>query len=166
MTRGTSTPPWPAKLALPLAAWLMLAAFQALAGCAGPRPAQPPDMQYGLEECTACRMIVSEPRHAAAVVYDDGRIERFDDVGCLLRHLTEAAPQWPPPPDAQIWVHGSDSQWLDARQAHFLYDPGVTTPMGYGWLAFGEPRPGDGLLRFEELPAAVSMSRSMSQKSR
>jgi copper chaperone NosL len=108
-------------------------------------------------------MIVSDPRHAAAVVYGDGRIERFDDVGCLVRHLTEVSPAWPPSPETHIWVHGSEDQWLDARQARFLYDPSVATPMGYGWLALEESKAADTLLRFEQLPAAVSASQMASQ---
>ena len=150
------------QLQLPAAVGLVVAAYLALAACSAAPEVRPPDMQYGLEECAACRMIVSDPRHAAAVVYGDGRIERFDDIGCLVRHLVEASPAWPPPAEAQIWVHGSEGEWLDARQAVFLHSPGLTTPMGYSWLALEESDAAEAL-DFQQLEAAVSATVSATE---
>lgn len=134
-----------------------LGALLVLASCAGPAGHQPPDMQYGLDECAHCRMIVSEPRHAAAVVFGDGvpadgRTLRFDDLGCLMSHLAES----PDAADARVWVHDADGRWLDGREALYRHLPDETTPMGYGFVAVRtDDGSGASLLDWSRLPAAV-----------
>lgn len=131
---------------------VMLGALLALAACAGPGGDQPPDMQYGLDECAHCRMIVSEARHAAALVYADGRTLRFDDLGCLVGHLEGTAVE----PDARFWVHDADGRWLDARVALYRHGLDETTPMGYGFVALRtDDGSGASLLDWSRLPAAV-----------
>ena len=60
-----------------------------LAACGSPDPEAPPEIAYGLEECSHCRMIISEERFAAATRTAGGAVARYDDVGCLL-------PSWRP----------------------------------------------------------------------
>lgn len=105
----------------------------ALGACGGPDEPAPPEMHYGLDECATCRMIVSEERHAAARVTRDSA-ERFDDLGCLVARVAER-----PSPGARVWVHGTEG-WLDARQAVYVHQPDLSTPMGYGYRAYA---PGD-----------------------
>jgi copper chaperone NosL len=108
------------------------AALVLFAGCGGEPPGAPPEIQYGLEECGHCRMIVSEEKHAAALVDADGTTTPFDDVGCLVDHLGER----PTAPD-KVWVHDHASgRWIDAESAWFVRDPRGTTPMGSGLVAF------------------------------
>ncbi len=111
--------------------WLGTAALVALA-CGDPHALAPPEIRYGLEECGFCRMIVSEERYASAVVDEAGTASPFDDVGCLLNHLTErpAAPK-------RVWVHDhAGGGWIAAEQAWFVRDPQGATPMGSGRVAF------------------------------
>ncbi len=103
-----------------------------LAGCGGEPAGGPPEIQYGLEECGHCRMIISEEKHAAAIFDQAGVATRFDDVGCLLDYL-QAQSMTP----ASAWVHDHASgAWIAAEPAFFVRDPRGTTPMGSGWLAF------------------------------
>lgn len=45
---------------------------------AGPEP-----MRYGKDECTSCKMIVSDQRFGAEIVTTKGRVLKFDDIGCM-----------------------------------------------------------------------------------
>ncbi len=106
-----------------------------LAACGGPEPDAPPEIAYGLEECSHCRMIVSEERFAAATRSADGSIARYDDVGCLLAAI-EAAGEVP----QRVWVHDADSvEWIDAGTAVFVQEEARATPMGSGLVALANP---------------------------
>lgn len=111
-----------------------------LGGCAGPAtPDGPPEVRYGLDACSRCRMILAEPRFAAARVSATG-VERFDDLACLAAHLAEHGA------GGDIWVHSfPDDRWLRTDEARFVYREGLATPMGSGWIAFpaGEVPPSD-----------------------
>ncbi len=112
--------------------WALAPALFAVAlGCAGPDPDAPPEIAYGHQECSHCRMIISEERFAAALQWADGEVARFDDIGCLLASM-EARAEVPP----KVWVHDADSvEWLDARTATFVLEEARTTPMGSGVVA-------------------------------
>lgn len=94
----------------------------------------PPTLHFGQDVCSACTMIVSEPRYAAAIVPDDGRGDAlpFDDIGCLFaweeRH-----------PDAPVrarWVHDhAGPDWIRAESAWYVRSPDLRTPMGSGVVA-------------------------------
>lgn len=103
-------------------------------GCNGGAPGvAPPEIAYGLDECSRCRMIVSEPRHAAAARSPAGEEARFDDLGCLVEHLRAAddGGAW------HAWVHaGGEATWHPAEQAVYVHLPGRITPMGSGLAAF------------------------------
>lgn len=101
-----------------------------LLGC-GAAVDAPPQITYGLEECSFCRMIISEKAYAAAVVSSDGTTRKFDDLGCLMA----ARQQWNRA-GARIWVHDADSgEWLDAADAYYVRQDAATTPMGSGLVA-------------------------------
>lgn len=95
-----------------------------------------PEIRYGQDECDQCRMIINEPRFAAAYVTADGQTRRFDDVGGMLiydeAHDEEVAIFWIHDYDTGEWVKASDAYfvWADAEALH--------TPMGYGIVAFAD----------------------------
>ena len=109
------------------------AAFLLLAGCGGEPAGGPPEIQYGLEECGYCRMIISEEKFATAIEAD-GTTIKFDDTGCMVDYLRERSTT---PGTEGVWVHDhATGGWIDADLAWFVRDPRGTTPMGSGLVAF------------------------------
>lgn len=106
---------------------LALAALALLAACArGVPEAGPPEIHAGADECDHCRMILSDPRFAAAAVDASGETARFDDLACLLNYLAG----WGERP-LSAWVQDYDrSGWLRAEAASFVRLPHLPTPMG------------------------------------
>lgn len=92
----------------------------------------PPEIIYGQDICDECGMIINEQRFAASYTTDSGEVRRFDDIGGMLLHNHETN---------EIvhiyWVHDfKTEEWIDASQAMFVVNRGLTTPMGWGVAAF------------------------------
>jgi len=91
-----------------------------------------PHIRYGEQTCDRCGMIISEKRFSAAYRTGKGELLKFDDFGCALLHRAEQQEAI-----AQVWGYDyEETGWLDARGAFFVNSPTVTTPMGYGIVAF------------------------------
>jgi copper chaperone NosL len=130
------------------------------AGCADDGP---PTVRYGHEGCAYCRMIVNDDRFAAALVTTSGEALKFDDVCCLVDHLSDN-----PGVEKSVWVRGYRSgQWHDARSAYFAYGPKLQTPMGAGLAAVATREEADALAgewggkvyRFDELAGFLAEQR-------
>lgn len=92
----------------------------------------PPEIRYGEDICDQCRMIISEPRFAAAYVSRTGETGRFDDIGDLVLFSLGQAEEV-----TIFWVHDYDTQeWLKADQAFFVLSKNLHTPMEHGVAAF------------------------------
>lgn len=115
-----------------MARWPLVLTLVVVAACGGDDGPAPPEIQYGLQECGFCRMIISEEKFASAVADEVGGATAFDDVGCLLDYLHEH-----PEAGGRVWVHDhSGGGWLAAEEASFVRDPRGSTPMGSGLVAF------------------------------
>ncbi len=103
-------------------------------GCqASPPLDKPPDIRYGEDACDQCRMIISEPRFAAAYVTPQGEVRRFDDIGDMVLFLLDQQEE------GTLWVHDYETEdWLKADQAFFVISQALYTPMGYGVVALGD----------------------------
>ena len=128
----------------------------AAGGCAGGVPDGPPAIRYGEAACEACRMLVSEPRFAAAARASDGEPLVFDSIGCLLRYEQARAVVV-----RHRWVHDYETgQWVDAAEAWFVHSRDLMTPMGDGVVALADQARAEALaaghrgriLRFGALP--------------
>lgn len=118
---------------------LTLAAVMLAAGCSEDRGNGPPAIKYGHAECAGCGMIVSSERYASAIVLpapSEPRDLVFDDISCMLEYETAHDIDRA----ALRFVHDADSlQWLPAKDATFVRNPEVHTPMGSGLQAFARP---------------------------
>ena len=119
-----------------LAGALLLVVAIAGTACARPQSQepQPPEIQYGLDTCDACGMMLSEPRFTAATLLQNGEYRKFDDIGDMIVYHMDHPDQ-----QVQAWfVHDSDSEeWLRAEGAFYVVSLEVNSPMGHGILAFG-----------------------------
>jgi copper chaperone NosL len=99
----------------------------------GPRRGPEP-IAWGRDACAACRMVISRPGFAGEMRDADGRLTRYDDVGCLLRAVTGAHREVP-----EAWVedHGGGG-WMPLLRAHLVRAEHADTPMGYGLVAFAD----------------------------
>jgi copper chaperone NosL len=113
----------------------------ALWGCSE-APSGPEPLVAGEDACDGCRMIVSETRYAAEMRQGE-RLEKYDDIGCLLGRLAAA-----PGGGAEAWVADWDTGgWVPARSAAYAHVPGLATPMAWGLVAFRTPEAAEAFVR-------------------
>lgn len=118
---------------------LLLMAF-ILAACSGDPGTGPKQVRWDRDACERCRMVLSDPNHAAQIRYrPPGRqrseVALFDDIGCAVLWLADQP--WRDDPGVEIWVADRRTgEWLDARSA--TYVSGDVTPMAYGLGAQSE----------------------------
>lgn len=120
---------------VPVVPAVLLAGLLALvvSGCrAGPEP-----VQYGVEECAYCRMVIDEPGFGAQAVSVRGKAYKFDSVECLAGFVLSGV--LAEEEIGSLWVADftDPGHWVPARQAVYLRSQGVRSPMGLGLAAHG-----------------------------
>ncbi len=109
-------------------------ALAGLLACQDGRP-EPVEIPLNEASCSHCRMAVSEREFAAEVVAPDGRVNYFDDIGCLAAWLREHQP----PAEAGIYVVDFETgKWLNAESAYYVKSSRIPTPMASGVVAFSD----------------------------
>ena len=125
----------PGNITLPsaTAALIPLLLTGLITSCA---PSGPPTIELGKTECAHCRMNVTDPHFAAAIVTRHGRTYVYDSPECMIQQVTSgtiAEDQV-----AQWWVSDDahPGQMIDARTAFYLHAPGLHSPMNGNVAAF------------------------------
>lgn len=97
----------------------------------------PRELQYGQEECSHCRMMLTEPEYASQIVMNRGRVYAFDSIECMIAYKTEHEN-----PDAihSLWVpdFSGNHGWLNAQKAFFLRSETLRSPMGLSLSAHAD----------------------------
>lgn len=89
-------------------------------------PNAPPVVNYDLDACVDCGMLVSDPAYSSAIVTKDGKTLPFDDPACLFHYMVAKGPEV-----RGLWFHdGAADQWLRENEVGFV--PGPNSPMGSG----------------------------------
>lgn len=99
-------------------------------------PPEPALLDTRNDQCSRCRMAVSDPRFAAQIVAPGELPRFFDDLGCLVEWLKE---QEVLPEGAVAYVadHRSET-WVRAAAAVYSRVPGLETPMGSHVIAHAD----------------------------
>jgi len=102
-------------------------------GCSEQNSKKQAEMHWDRDMCDRCKMVISERKHAVQVKnVEDGKVYKFDDLGCAIKWFKENKITWEK--DAMIWITDVNSgKWIDARTAY--YDTLHKTPMGFGFSA-------------------------------
>ena len=129
LSTGTDAP---RTVAAPLAAAVLLGAGL-WTGCQadGPQP-----LDYGVAECTHCRMTVSDQKFAAQLVTRTGKAEPFDSIECLTGYLAEHADAATGARGVYVADFAAPGTLVPAATAFFLHSDGLSSPMGGGLAAF------------------------------
>lgn len=103
-----------------------------LMGCKENKAVGPAPIEFGVDACDECKMIISDRVYAAQVRNVNETYSKFDDIGCLVTFMKKHRP-------TDVWVADfSTGQWLKAEAAHFVKSAKIKTPMASGIVAFAD----------------------------
>ncbi|MCB0668958.1 MAG: hypothetical protein KDC80_24205 [Saprospiraceae bacterium] len=88
----------------------------------------PGEINYGKDQCSACKMIISDSRFGAELVTKKGKIYKFDAIECMVPEVLEKGKDG----YAFILVTPFDrpGELVNASEVEFLLSPDVPSPMG------------------------------------
>ncbi len=116
----------------PMLRWLLAAVSLLLVGCRD----RPEAIDYGIDECAHCKMLISDKQFGAELITVKGRIYKFDSIECLAGYYRTAVR----PEDVRsLWTidYAHPGEWVEAEQALFLHSPDLPSPMGLYLSGFG-----------------------------
>jgi len=97
---------------------------------------EPQPIHLGSEECSHCRMVISDRQFTAQALTAKGRAFKFDAIECLAGWV-RGDDAVPAADLHSLWVadFADPEAWLPAEGAVFLKSPDVRSPMGAGLTA-------------------------------
>ena len=101
------------------------------AGC-GDKAAEPVEIDEETAVCEICNMAVADNQFATQILLESGKTLLFDDIGCMYGWLKEndAATE-------AIFVRDYENKnWIESREATYVYDQSIKTPMAYNMISF------------------------------
>jgi copper chaperone NosL len=112
--------------------WLLPAVNLLLVGCRD----RPEAIDYGIDECTHCKMLISDKQFGAELITAKGRIYKFDSIECMAAYYRTAIR---PEDVGSLWAidYAHPAEWVQTDRALFLHSRDLPSPMGLYLSAFG-----------------------------
>ena len=116
----------------PTKAAMLVIMVASVSGCnAGPEA-----FRYGLDECSDCKMIISDQRFGAQIVTRRGKVLKFDDVGCMNSFMERAGVPQDELKRCVVSDFNRPNNFIPLEQAIFLESNRLKSPMGSNRAAF------------------------------
>lgn len=110
-----------------------------LTGCSQ-QSYEPREISPTTDICKVCNMSISQMDYAAQIVFKNGDHNVYDDLGCLMADIIEKG-------DEEIgaaYIKDAKShQWINVKEATYVYASDIWTPMNYGVVAFASDEEAD-----------------------
>ena len=103
-----------------------------VAGCSG-NSYDPHEVNAETDVCETCNMSIAHEDYAAQLIFKNGDYEMFDDLGCLMEFVAGIDES---EIGAMFMKDMTSNEWMDVKEATFIYSEDYWTPMNYGVLAF------------------------------
>jgi copper chaperone NosL len=128
-----------------------------LATLQGCRADEPRPIAYGRDECSWCRMTVSDARYGTVQLTVQGKQQVFDSIECLANATLALDAGAQARAGSRSWVTDSlhPGTLVSAPIARYLRSDGAGSPMGRGFRAFASVADAD---REQRRAGGVTMS--------
>lgn len=130
---------------------------------------EPVEIHYASDECTHCKMMITDDQFAAQLVTEKGKALKFDAIECMAVYYRENQDELS---GSKLWVsnYNKPGTWLDALEAQYVQSEVIKSPMGASLLALPsneiaqehiEDKPGQLLLWNEVSQIEMNMGMGM-----
>jgi copper chaperone NosL len=124
-----------------------------MGGC-GKQEAKPVDIVEGVDKCDVCHMNVANDHNATEIVLQDGKVLKFDDIGCMYRWTKEHDKEQV---EARFVRDYLSKEWVKSDQATYVYDKTFKTPMGYGVYSFKDKAAAEAFVKEQKTGSVMSV---------
>lgn len=97
---------------------------------------KPQALKLGVDNCSFCKMTVSDPRFGGELITKKGKIYKFDDVHCLLSFMKSSAVPGNEIRDVYLVTFDGHHGFIKADEALLLKSAALHTPMNGNVAAF------------------------------
>ncbi|MER2000736.1 MAG: nitrous oxide reductase accessory protein NosL [Lysinibacillus sp.] len=105
-----------------------------LAGCSE-KEYTPKEISAETDVCEVCNMSISYLDYAGQIVFKNDDHQVFDDIGCLMEYIIDNGED---DIGAAFIKDEATKNWINVKNAIYIYNANYWTPMNYGVLAFGD----------------------------
>ncbi|MGN1401977.1 MAG: nitrous oxide reductase accessory protein NosL [Bacillus sp. (in: firmicutes)] len=106
-----------------------------LTGCGNESSFEPEEIDPEVDVCEICNMSITEGYYATQLIASDGKVFKFDDLGCMAEYVDEHG--LTEDDIAREYVRDIDNgEWIEAKDAAYAYHEDFWTPMAYGVVSF------------------------------
>lgn len=102
-----------------------------LSGCINQEPA---DVHLFTDECTYCKMVISDTKFATQLVSDKGKAYKFDSIECMAA-FTHQNPQLVENAKLYLSDYTQNANWLLLKDVSVYHSEEVQSPMGLSLFA-------------------------------
>lgn len=95
---------------------------------------EPEAIVFNRDNCSHCKMTITDPRFATELKTTKGRVYKFDDIICMTAYMREHSDVT----YTGLWVCSFDgnNQLIDAKKAFYIQDESFNSPMRGNTAAF------------------------------
>jgi len=116
----------------------MLLALMMIVACACSVSDAPQLVKLGSDECTACKMVISDGKFACEYISDKGRCYKFDDLSCMFNYLHKNSIDMSTVLKLYVADYANSETMIDVKTANLVLGDEIHSPMNGGVAAFSD----------------------------
>ncbi|MBK9400491.1 MAG: nitrous oxide reductase accessory protein NosL [Bacteroidetes bacterium] len=110
---------------------IMTTAFISSCSAQGPAP-----IQFGKDECSHCKMTLTDQKFGAEIITTTNKVYKYDDVNCLVNYLKAYPEVEKNVKTIYIVDYSNAGNFIPINEALLLYSEEIRSPMGSSIAAF------------------------------
>jgi copper chaperone NosL len=132
------------KTALSISSVLILCMMLMIQSCStGPKP-----IVFGKDECSFCKMIISDQRFGAELITEKNKIYKFDDTHCIVSFLKSKFIAENDIKAVYLIDYSNPGELINSKNCYILLSEELRSPMGGNGAAFASE---DSIKKYTEL---------------
>ena len=97
---------------------------------------EPQPINFGKEECTLCKMTISQRQWGAEIVTAKSRTMKFDAAECMAKYINDQKIKQTDIHSCWVIDYGNPGQLINCDKASFLHSLSLPSPMAMFLTAF------------------------------